>query len=360
MFDIYVIENSLNGKKYVGYTSKGYQKRFLEHLNESIHGSSRYLCRAIRKYGKDVFTVERIDTAETHEEATKKEIEYIKQLNSFAHEKGSNGYNATLGGEGVNGRDVPRSIRQKMSKLKKEQQAWVGVRNPKYNKGSLISGEQHPMYGKLHSSQTKSKISRSNKGRLSGMKNPSAKLLICYSLEHKTGEILKFESFFDLRKHFEEIGLKLNRSSILGIMRGDYGHKSYHGHSFYREDVTPIELFKNIESKYQAGITEPIEQNDYRQGKTHPNAKSVTCFAEDIKIGSLIKFNSWFELKQGIEAITQKKMTYSNMFKCLTGKYKHVLGYKLYREDETDPATFNAVLNKFNKQTEPSTTSRKA
>ncbi|WP_425298599.1 GIY-YIG nuclease family protein [Paenibacillus uliginis] len=42
-------------KKYVGFTSKGYKNRFKKHLQESDGKRTRYLCKAIRKYGKDNF-----------------------------------------------------------------------------------------------------------------------------------------------------------------------------------------------------------------------------------------------------------------------------------------------------------------
>lgn len=360
MFDIYLIQNTLNGKRYVGYTSKGFEKRFLKHLNESVNGSSRYLCRAIRKYGKDSFTISLLDTALTHEEAVKKEIRYIKSLKTFAHAKGNHGYNATIGGDGANGLNVPKSTRMKISDIKKKQLAWVGERNPKFNKGYLICGDNHPMFGKRHSSQAKNKISQSNRGRLAGLKNPSVKSLVCYSLEHATGIILKFDSFFEMRQHFQKNGLTLNRSSVLAVMRGDHGYRSYHGYFFYREDVTPSELFCEIEYKYQNGITVPVELSDHRQGKSHPNAKSVMCFAENIETGELFMFDSWYELKHGLEMLTQKTLTYSNMSKCLTGKYKHIAGYRLFRKDKTEESTFANIITKFNEQTEPSTTSREA
>ena len=59
----------------------------------------------------------------------------------------------------------------------------TGEKNPAY--GWHRYGELNPFYGRNHSDETKKKISRSNKGKLAGDKNPSAKMVRCVN----TGEI---------------------------------------------------------------------------------------------------------------------------------------------------------------------------
>ena len=39
MYDVYLITNRINGKRYVGITCRGYQARFQEHINEAMNGS---------------------------------------------------------------------------------------------------------------------------------------------------------------------------------------------------------------------------------------------------------------------------------------------------------------------------------
>ncbi|MGG4218811.1 GIY-YIG nuclease family protein [Paenibacillus jamilae] len=360
MFDIYVIENSLNGKQYVGYTSKGYEKRFAIHVKEANSGSNRYLCRAIRKYGESNFSVKLLDVADSHEEAKEKEKKYILELKTFAHAKGNHGYNATLGGDGMNGVVFPESTRLKISKSKKKAGHWVGKANPKYHKGHLISGENHPMFGKMHTAETKCKIGTSNKGRFQGLKNKSAVIERCFSLECETGEINAFKSFYEMRKYFSGLGLELNRSVTLGVMRQDYGHVTYKGFKFFRHDVTPKDVFDDIQRKYESGVREPVIIEDHRVGKNHPMAKNVDCFAEDLITGEISKFNSWLDLKDHIEHMRKKKITYSNMIKATDGRYKSTAGFRLYREDITDNVTFTAILNRFYNDSGPSTTSRKA
>lgn len=59
MIEIYKIENKLNGMIYIGQTKQGIKKRFNQHCL-----ADSYLGRAIRKYSKDNFTIEVIETVE--------------------------------------------------------------------------------------------------------------------------------------------------------------------------------------------------------------------------------------------------------------------------------------------------------
>ena len=94
---IYLIENSINHKLYVGQTNRTVDERFREHLR-SI--DECYLHRAIRKYGKDSFFVSTLESlsANNISELSKKlneiEIYWIDYYKTF-----ENGYNMSLGGE---------------------------------------------------------------------------------------------------------------------------------------------------------------------------------------------------------------------------------------------------------------------
>jgi group I intron endonuclease len=59
---VYKITNNVNGKFYVGKTVKTVQNRFCNHCYDAIkRNSTTYLHRAIRKYGKENFIVEKIE-----------------------------------------------------------------------------------------------------------------------------------------------------------------------------------------------------------------------------------------------------------------------------------------------------------
>jgi len=99
---IYRLTNIKNNKIYIGLTTtKSVQYRFLKHCSEAkCTNKNSYILNAIRKYGRDSFKIEQIDTASSLEELKNKEIFYIKKYNSTIR---SIGYNLTEGGEGNKG-----------------------------------------------------------------------------------------------------------------------------------------------------------------------------------------------------------------------------------------------------------------
>jgi group I intron endonuclease len=355
MYEIYLIKNKVNGKCYVGYTTIGYEKRFSKHVTESLGLSMRYLCKAIRKYGKENFSVELLDTAEEYANAIEKERYYIREYNSFAHVKGSNGYNATRGGDGVDGYNVPKTLRLKMRALKKEQKAWVGKDNPNYGKGALMSGEKHFLYGKRHSRETKEKIAVANKGRHRGIKNPASIKFTTYAKCVTDGQIIKADSFYEMRKKFNNLGFKFNRSSVLRSIRS--GQHSMYGYVFYRKDITDPIVFSQIELEYDQNILNPPEIPDYGKGNHHPNAKNKTSFAIEVKTGLILRFSSWYECKRYISDNFTNLINYSEMYKVAIGKRKSARGFKFYREDLNPDEILELEKGEYQ---EPSTTSRKA
>ena len=94
---IYKITNLVNGKEYIGQTSLSIQERFKQHIHDANKGyyNHRPLYNAFNKYGIENFIVEELEECNT-EEVNQKEIEYINKFDTY-----SNGYNATLGGEGA-------------------------------------------------------------------------------------------------------------------------------------------------------------------------------------------------------------------------------------------------------------------
>mgnify|MGYP006339067933 CR=1 FL=1 len=94
---IYKITNDVNGKVYIGKTLRSVEKRWKEHIQDSKreHTESRPLYRAMNKYGIEHFHIETLEEC-VDEIAEEREVFWIKEYNSF----GSNGYNATVGGDG--------------------------------------------------------------------------------------------------------------------------------------------------------------------------------------------------------------------------------------------------------------------
>lgn len=103
---IYKIINKVNGKMYIGQTSKMVQTRWKEHIyaanNKKCKDYDSILHRAIRKYQPkefDISVVETIDNTLLDE----RETFWISYYDSF-----NNGYNMTQGGEGSRTIDYQR------------------------------------------------------------------------------------------------------------------------------------------------------------------------------------------------------------------------------------------------------------
>lgn len=139
---IYKATNLLNGKVYIGQTTRTLKERMGEHLrhNESVFD------KALAKYGIENFKVEVIDTATTTDELNQKEIYWISYYKSF----GENGYNMCEGGGNTTGYHHTQAAKHIMSVAKK--QTYIGKGNP--------------FYGKHHSEESKQKMSESRKGRV--------------------------------------------------------------------------------------------------------------------------------------------------------------------------------------------------
>ena len=110
-YDVYKITNKVNNKIYIGITSKGLSARWKEHLYNAEHGCPFKLHNAIRKYGKENFSIELIDFCNSWEELEEKEKQYISEYNTLSDEFG---YNMTEGGDGTIGRYVTEETREKI------------------------------------------------------------------------------------------------------------------------------------------------------------------------------------------------------------------------------------------------------
>ena len=76
---IYITTNHINGKKYIG------QRKYGKDIGTYL-GSGILLNKAIIKYGRENFSKEIIDSANTLEELNELEIYYIKLYTKMSHE----------------------------------------------------------------------------------------------------------------------------------------------------------------------------------------------------------------------------------------------------------------------------------
>lgn len=140
MYNIYLITNLDNDKKYVGLTKFSITERFYQHTKRGF-----ILTEAIKKYGEDKFFIELIEEVDTAGRAYELEQYYIKEYNT----KVPYGYNLTDGGDGIFGWEVTEEYRQECSERVKQ----------------LHKEKKVGMYGKNHSDETKRKMSVASKGK---------------------------------------------------------------------------------------------------------------------------------------------------------------------------------------------------
>jgi hypothetical protein len=94
-YKIYKIENIMNNKVYIGYTSLSINKRLHKHYTNSLYGKKSKLYDSIRKNGISNFKISEMFSTTSKEEVLDMEIKLIEKYDSFR-----NGYNMTLGGDG--------------------------------------------------------------------------------------------------------------------------------------------------------------------------------------------------------------------------------------------------------------------
>jgi group I intron endonuclease len=95
MASVYLITNTVNGKRYVGFTSQPMRLRWAQHTYGSRSGSGQPFHKALAKYGPEAFDFRVLYTGLTAEFALALEAAAITSLGTLAPA----GYNLTTGGE---------------------------------------------------------------------------------------------------------------------------------------------------------------------------------------------------------------------------------------------------------------------
>lgn len=151
---VYKHTNTLNGKVYIGITSKNPLSRW-EYGRGYRHNA--HMDSAIKKHGWDSFSHEILYEDLSQDEALKIERELIAEYNSSDRRYG---YNIEAGGvkKGAYSEETLEKMRQRM----------LGANNHNYGKhlseetrrklSECNQGAKHPKYGTHHSEETKRKI----------------------------------------------------------------------------------------------------------------------------------------------------------------------------------------------------------
>ena len=155
---IYLITNTINGKKYVGQTlCEDIESRWKQHRVMDKNSIGRYLLNAYHKYGVDKFKFKIVCIC-FNKDCNKFEEEYINTYNCLV----PNGYNLKAGGK--NSKHHPETIKKMSDALKGRRTVVLNEESRKKLSNSL-KGERNPNFGKKMCGEQKDKIRDAQKKR---------------------------------------------------------------------------------------------------------------------------------------------------------------------------------------------------
>jgi hypothetical protein len=109
---VYVARCLVNGKQYVGVTSRGLRERRRKHIERALAGSELCFHRALRKHGPENFEWREESTDLLWKDACVREQVLITELGTKDRARG---YNVTDGGEGTLGMPLPEEAQRRVS-----------------------------------------------------------------------------------------------------------------------------------------------------------------------------------------------------------------------------------------------------
>lgn len=225
---VYVIENVVNHKRYVGLTTKHVHVRFEQHIKASRKPKCKYaIQRAIQKYGASNFSISILETCNSISTLRESEKRWIAMLNT--HIKNGNGYNMTSGGDGVLGYIFTDDHRNKMriahtgkifseSHKQNIRYSKLGTKNPMYGKHLSSEHKQkiiQKLIGRHVSIQTRHKISMSLMGRK--LQTPPGKSV--YQVDKQTKQVI--HTFVSIHEAARSISPKASASNILYVCKNE-------------------------------------------------------------------------------------------------------------------------------------------
>lgn len=168
---VYIAKNLDDGKCYVGKTHGRFLTRKAWHLATARRGDGFYFHNAIASHGRSRFVWSIVYRSNDDEKLSEAEMALI----AFYDTRRPNGYNLTMGGDGVIGRDAEcieriasfhRGRKRSADTKRRISEACMGM---KRRLGARLSDETKAKIsvsrkGKMHSKESKEKIGSAHKG----------------------------------------------------------------------------------------------------------------------------------------------------------------------------------------------------
>lgn len=224
-FSVYMVENSITGKRYIGITKGTAVKRWREHVYAARGTrSGAAFHKAIRKYGENAFTVRTICVVGDENDVRIIERKLIEAFDTMI----PHGYNLTTGGEGLPGFSFASEVKAEMSRTRRatpKTPAQIAAlqRAIASNVGRTRSAEANEKarvtnLGRKHTPETRRKLSIAKKGK------PQSPIQIARSAASRTGlprsEAAKIKQAATMRgrKHTAEAKERMRKAKLGKLM----------------------------------------------------------------------------------------------------------------------------------------------
>lgn len=233
MYYIYVIQNKINLKIYVGQT-KSLKRRWKSHRDRLANKNYNHpLYNSIRKHGIENFSMQEIENFDNLDDCNEAEEFWI---NFFQSRNREFGYNIAFGGNNKNHSD---ETKMKLSKIKtgtklsfetkqKMSMSRTGNKNGMFGKKHTpetiekmrlakegkYEGEKNPFFGKTHTEEIRKLLSETHIGLQAGENNPMFGKTHTEETRKFLSEINKGKTWFKGKHHTEEAKKKISESKI--------------------------------------------------------------------------------------------------------------------------------------------------
>ena len=275
---VYLVKNLVNGKMYFGITINDFDTRYHKNIEKYTH--NEHLQNSIKKYGIENFEInEQFDVAYNDDDLWDLEDMYICLYNTLDKRYGYNKRRSGKEHKG-SGRHSEESKRKRSETLKnmtdeekqtwhkkisesqrktweekteQEKQAWSQKQKNIYKSKTQEEkeihrqrtiettprGEQHPMYGKHHSEETKHKIRETLKGKMTGEDNP-------FYGKHHTEESKRKQSEVKKGKKQSEETRRKRSEAQKGIPKSEETRRRMKEHNARTQKVNQYDLGGNF------------------------------------------------------------------------------------------------------------------